>query len=90
MDGTLTDGYAIVRLTRNHDRPVQIDLVINTGIKGAKDPGAELDWDDELPPEGNTAKRVREHTTFHFTLKMDEWGNVERFVVPEGAREHLK
>lgn len=89
MDGTLTDGYAIVYLTRDHDRPVRIDMVINTGIKGAKDPGAELGWDDELPPEGNTAKRVREHTTFHFTFKLDQWGDIERFVVPQAARELL-
>ena len=78
MDKTVSDGYLLIDLDREHRFPVSIRMVITAGIKGAED-----------PTEPWNADKVAEHIVFDHLYRLGGFEGVERFVVPLDARKLL-
>ena len=79
MDRTVSKGYFLIDLERNHGRPVTIDMVLLTGIKDPNKTQEEIGDFDKT-----------EHIAFHYGYRLDHWGDIDRFVVPKDARDILR
>ena len=78
MDKTISGGYYLIDLERDHSLPKTIKMVITAGVKNPRD------------PDTYEGEEVPEHLSWHFEYTFNEWGKVERFVVPPEAKALLK